>query len=92
MDRRQNGRATSGPELRERIARLYEAHPEGAAAKADRRGADVAVGVSWLATRLHRSPRTVQRWIDGTRTPDPLAVEKIGELERKAGIEPKKNL
>lgn len=90
MDRQQNGRATSGPELRERIAQLYEAHPEGAAAKTDRRGAGVAVGVSWLADRVHRSPRTIQRWIDGTRTPDPLAVEKIGELEREAGIGPEK--
>lgn len=77
---------TGGPELRERIARLYEAHPEGAAAKEDRRGAEQAVGVSWLADRVHRSPRTIQRWIDRTRTPDPLAVEKIEELEYEAGI------
>lgn len=81
-----NGQPTGGPELRERIARLYEAHPEGAAAKEDRRGAKQAVGVSWVAARLHRSPRTIQRWIDGTRTPDPLALAVISDLEREAGL------
>lgn len=81
-----NGQPTGGPELRERIARLYEAHPEGAAAKTDRRGAGVAVGVSWLATRLHRSPRTVQRWIDGTRPLDPMALVVLEALEKEAGV------
>lgn len=74
----------SGPALRERIARLYALHPEGARAKADRRGLTVAYGVRWLAKRLHRTPRTVYRWIDGTHRPDPLAVEVLERLEREA--------
>ena len=91
VERRNGAGATSGPALRERIERLYRAHPEGARAKRDRRGLAVAYGVRWLARRLHRTPRTVQRWIDGTHRPDPLAVEALERLEREAGIEPDQN-
>ena len=87
MSTRRNGAgSTSGPALRERIARLYALHPEGARAKADRRGLTVAYGVRWLAERLRRTERTVYRWIDGTRRIDPLALEMIERLEREAGI------
>jgi len=88
VEMRNGAGATSGPALRERIARLYALHPEGARAKADRRGLTVAYGVRWLARRLHRTPRTVQRWIAGTRRPDPLALRVIEDLEREAGIRP----
>ena len=93
MSARRNGAGgTSGPAItRERIARLYALHPEGARAKADRRGLTVAYGVRWLAKRLHRTPRTVYRWIDGTHRPDPLAVEALERLEREAGIEPERD-
>lgn len=88
MSARQNGAGhPTGPFItRERIERLYSLHPEGARAKADRRGLTVAYGVRWLAKRLHRTPRTVYRWIDGTHRPDPLAVEALERLEREAGI------
>lgn len=71
--------------LGDRIARVYEAHPEGARARTTQRGAPQARGVIWFAERIHRHPTTVSRWISGVHPPDPLAIEVLARLEREAG-------
>lgn len=81
----------TGAELAARIERVYQAHPEGLAARSAVTG-PTPKGREWFAARVHRDPRTVRRWIDGTRPVDPMAVAILATLEREAGIDPEKNL
>lgn len=81
----------TGAELAARIKRVYDAHPEGLAAHHTHMGPEPQ-GIEWFADRVHRTPRTINRWINDRSAPEPLALDRLEDLEREAGIDPQKNL
>ncbi|HEX6938596.1 MAG TPA: hypothetical protein VF158_04240 [Longimicrobiales bacterium] len=97
MSARRNGAGgTSGPFItRERIERLYRAHPRGFAAKPHRKGPPDEYGLDWFARQLGVHWRTVLRWQQGVQRPRPREAESIlrdiERLEREAGIEPERD-
>ena len=70
--------------LRDRIARLYQAHPRGARAEHDRPGRD-GLGQSWLAREAEVDERTVRRWVRAG-APSRYGALIIERLEREAGL------
>lgn len=75
--------------VRDRIARLYAAHPSGA--RAERRPGAPGLGQSWLARESARilprpvAARTIRRWAQEDRLP-PIGVILVEALEWEAGI------
>ena len=70
--------------LRDRIARLYQAHPRGAKAEQGRPGPD-SLGQSWLAREAGVDDRTVRRWVRAG-APSRYGALVIERLEREAGL------
>lgn len=76
--------------LRDRIARLYAAHPEGERAEAGTAGRR-GLGQTWLARQSGRvlpepvAPRTVRDWVRRGRLP-PIGVILVERLEEEAGL------
>lgn len=78
---------TNGTRLsvRDRIRRLYEAHPEGASTSGAT-GAIPDYGQTWLARREGLAPSTVRRWVQADRL-SRAGEEILRRLEREAEVE-----
>lgn len=70
--------------LRDRIARLYAAHPRGE--RVSRAPGEVKdLGQSWLAREIKVDPKTVRRWVQQDRA-SRFGELLIRRLEEEAGI------
>jgi len=72
--------------LRDRIARLYQAHPRGARAETRPTVRSTARGQTWLAQQLGMSPSAIRRYVSGSRRLPQVVEVAIRALEREAGL------
>jgi len=70
--------------LRERIHRLYRAHPKGERAE-PHHGRRVNLGQSWLARMIDLDPTTIRLWVRQGR-PSDIGELLIQQLEYEAGL------
>ena len=72
--------------LRDRIARLYQAHPRGARAETRPTVRSTARGQTWLAREIGVSASAVRRWVSGSRRLPQVVEVAIRALEKEAGL------
>ena len=70
--------------LRERIHRLYQAHPKGERAEPDH-GRRANLGQSWLARTIGMDATTIRLWVRQGR-PSEIGELLIQQLEYEAGL------
>src|SRR5690606_8167663 len=70
--------------LRERIHRLYQAHPKGERAE-PHHGRRANLGQSWLARMIDLDPTTIRLW-DKQDRPSEIGELLIQQLEYEAGL------
>lgn len=72
--------------LRERIHRLYQAHPKGERAE-PHHGRRANLGQSWLARTIGMDATTIRLWVQQGR-PSEIGELLIQQLEYEAGLRP----